>query len=1113
MNGVYTMRPTNDLPSLTNSGIVIDAKTQPGFSTTPIVVLYGSNMIAGTIGHGLTIRSHSNLIQGFSIINFTKGTSTTPSGIYIEDADDNVVQSSFIGIDPNGNAKGNTFGVMITSLAGNNAANNLVGGTGEDTRNIISGDLDAGVYTLNVSDNVIQGNFIGTDITGSNAVANNDGIRLASTGIISTNNRVGGTTVGARNIISGNSKGIYIAATSGNTVQGNYIGTDISGTQLVGNVDGIFFLFLIGPVPANSNLIGGTVSGAGNLISGNLREIYARGEANGNIMQGNLVGTDFSGSNAIPNSRGIYLQHFGLVGPRYNRIGGTTASARNVISGNTFFGLGLNAHESIVEGNYIGTTIDGTAALPNNIGIELSTINASIVHSNRIGGSTTETRNIISGNTSNGVLIQGAINNTIQGNFIGLDANGKVLGNGADGIDMTHAPSLIIPSADNVIGGTSNGTGNTISGNMGNGIHLRGKVTGTLVQGNLIGVDTNGTTAIPNTIGIQIVSDTINQPSNNTIGGTIFSTRNVISGNAQTGIIVDEASQNTIQGNYIGTDISGTQPLPNSTGVSILHDTNSASSPMLNTIVGPGNLINFHPGYGVFIDNASGNTIQGNTIYSNGVNGVIVSGANNPTNNAILGNSIYANGRSFGDPDIELTIDFNAPPWGVTANDPGDDDTGSNAFQNFPDVLAVTNSAGLIRIEGLLSSTPNMQYRLEFFANSTATTNPLGNGGGETFIGSADVITDATGTNNFTVVFSENIVSGQVITATATDANNNTSEFSKWVSVAEVASLSPFIVINTASTGQGSLDAAIKNANIDSSKFPKVEFNIPTSDPGYSNGYYTIVQTNALPIITNDNLTIDAKTQSGFSTNPIVVLDGKNISTSSFTHGFYVQSSSNLIQGLSIVNFTRTSASSPLPSAIFIDNADGNVLQCNFLGVDSSGTNASSNVIGVTITGSNSINNLIGGTNANVRNIISGNTQTGIILDEASQNTIQGNYIGTDVSGTQPVPNGTGVAILHDTNSVSYPILNNMVGPGNLISFHPGYEVFIENASGNLVQGNTIYSNGVNGVIVSGANNPTNNGILGNSIYANGRSFGDPDIELIIDFNASPWGGHGKRCG
>lgn len=88
-----------------------------------------------------------------------------------------------------------------------------------------------------------------------------------------------------------------------------------------------------------------------------------------------------------------------------------------------------------------------------------------------------------------------------------------------------------------------------------------------------------------------------------------------------------------------------------------------------------------------------------------------------------------------------------------------------------------------------------------------------------------------------------------------------------------------------------------------------------------------------------------------------------------------------------------------------------------------------------------------------------------------------------------------------------------MVGPGNLISFHPGYEVFIENASGNLVQGNTIYSNGVNGVIVSGANNPTNNGILGNSIYANGRSFGDPDIELIIDFNASPWGGHGKRCG
>ncbi|NKB25178.1 MAG: hypothetical protein GKR87_12540 [Kiritimatiellae bacterium] len=110
-----------------------------------------------------------------------------------------------------------------------------------------------------------------------------------------------------------------------------------------------------------------------------------------------------------------------------------------------------------------------------------------------------------------------------------------------------------------------------------------------------------------------------------------------------------------------------------------------------------------------------------------------------------------------------------------------DSDTGPNNFQNFPVLTRATNNPGVTTIEGTLGSAPDMQYRLEFFANRALTTNALGNGGGEIFIGWTNVITDATGSNLFRTILPINVVSGQVITATATDTNNNTSELSAWI--------------------------------------------------------------------------------------------------------------------------------------------------------------------------------------------------------------------------------------------------------------------------------------------------------------------------------------------
>src|SRR5205807_540803 len=114
-------------------------------------------------------------------------------------------------------------------------------------------------------------NYVGTDVTGTKALPNTNGIFLEAPG-----NTVGGTAAGAGNVISGNAQtGIYLsdvlAAASGNVIQGNFIGTDASGTKALGNVlDGVD-LFQTGTQGVANNRIGGSAAGAGNLIANNGR--------------------------------------------------------------------------------------------------------------------------------------------------------------------------------------------------------------------------------------------------------------------------------------------------------------------------------------------------------------------------------------------------------------------------------------------------------------------------------------------------------------------------------------------------------------------------------------------------------------------------------------------------------------------------------------------------------------------------------------------------------------------------------------------------------------------------------------------------------------------------
>jgi len=382
-----------------------------------------------------------------------------------------------------------------------------------------------------------------------------------------------------------------------------------------------------------------------------------------------------------------------------------------------------------IQGNYIGTDATGTADVGNSsVGVYIVG-----VPGNTIGGTAAGAGNVISGNNSIGVFIAGSAagGNTIQGNYIGTDATGTAdLGNASVGVQVNFAPGT-------TIGGMAAGARNVISGNDSYGVSITGNMaTGNQIQGNYIGTDVSGTADLGNTAeGVSILG----APSN-TIGGTSAGGRNVISGNDGHGVsIAGSAPGNKIQGNYIGTDLTGTLDLGNtSNGVYIWNDANDNT--IGGALTGSGNTIAFNGGDGVHVESGTGNLIDPNSIHSN----------------AGLG--------------IDLGGD------GVDTNDPLDADVGANALQNYPELTSVLVHAGDTAIKGTLSSTVTTDFALEFFSNASC--DGSGNGEGEKFELSSVESTDGGGSVSFTVLVGSVLTVGRFITATATSPGDNTSEFS-----------------------------------------------------------------------------------------------------------------------------------------------------------------------------------------------------------------------------------------------------------------------------------------------------------------------------------------------
>ena len=528
------------------------------------------------------------------------------------------------------------------------------------------------------------------------------------------NSTVRGLSIG--NFRNGN--GIMLNASNGNVIQSNYLGVAANGTTARQNSRGIQLL------GASNNTIGGTTAAARNVISGNQgAAIEISNSSSANVIQGNFIGTTASGTVGLSNSGGIAI--FDTTSTD-NLIGGTAAGAGNVIAGSSSSGIGAAGNGTIIQGNLIGTDVTGTNKIPNNPGITATGQNI------LIGGLTAAARNVISGNFTFGVFIRGA-GNKLQGNYIGTDKTGTVaLGNNGNGV-VAGDTALVggtVPEARNII--SANTSANVALG-------INGAGTAATVQGNYIGTDVTGTKSLGATfvVGINVGSN------NNLIGGLVPAARNVISGNSigiQIGSSFPVPLGNTVQGNFIGLNAAGTASLPNTQqGVSIL------DGAVNNTIGG------IQPG-------------AANTIAFNGNGGVIVSG--NSQGNVVRGNSIFSNAG--------LGIDLAGN--GVSPNDLSDSDTGPNNLQNFPVISGVMSTSNSTTIQGTLNSLPNTTFQIDFYSN--AAVDPSGNGEGAQFFGTTSVTTNNSGNATINATLPLALPTGRVITATATDPNGNTSEFS-----------------------------------------------------------------------------------------------------------------------------------------------------------------------------------------------------------------------------------------------------------------------------------------------------------------------------------------------
>lgn len=778
-----------------------------------------------------------------------------------------------------------------------------------------------------------------------------------------------------------------------------------------------------------------------------------------------FVGTDATGQSARPNGAdGVLINN--AVG---NMIGGTTIEDRNVIAGNGGNGINILTGEAEEEGvvtvdapggtiprspeeetpvraamsnqifgNYIGTNVFGTVALPNQLhGVQIigsgeDATGATVYSSENVVG-TEGGRNLIAGNLGSGVaLLEAAMTNTVSSNYIGVSIRGLgPLPNIVNGV-------LIENSAANII------ELNLIAGNSAGGVHIAdppSSITSerNLVRGNIIGLDAHSEQAIPN----LATGITIQNASHNTIGGSAESDRNVIAGNNGDGILVQRspnfnATGNRIEGNYIGVNGTATVAIGNGgSGVrlfgaemttvhgNVIGGNGAGISLAFNETEGnilTGNYVGTDPTqtypfgngeHGIFLNSLAHDTQiggiapgEGNVIAFHSGRGIWMT-AVGTNGNAIRGNSIHDNQ---GD-EIENKLGIDLAGSGPNPNDLGDIDDGANKLQNYAELIGAYSFDGATVLNGHFNGAANTAIAIDIFYNSAC--DASGYGEGEFYQETIALQTDAFGNVGFSHVMAT-ATTDQFVTTTATDPDGNTSEFSNCVAV------TPALVVNSSDDGNDgrcdlthcSLREALHAANAMNDQ-TNIVFGIPGPGP------HTITPQSPLPMASYP-LTIDGLSQPGaqcsgesYRPAPLTPLDhrtdlidligsfdavlkkeppdkeeppvpitptlrielaGTAISVAE-TDGLIIHGGNSVVRGLAINRFSG--------NGLHVMMNDHNVIACNLIGLDPEGL------------------------------IARGNGRNGILIDESA-----GNVIGEApmiVASSDPLP----AAIPSDRNVIA----------------------------------------------------------------------------------------------
>lgn len=573
------------------------------------------------------------------------------------------VKGNWLGIKPDGSVSARkTTEDRMLGLSLINSAMNVIGGPGAD-KNIISGN-EIGMVLMDrgASNNLIFGNYIGTTTDGRGRRPNTEtGILLTERADLAgrgteENRIVGNVVVGARD----GSYGISTLAAKKTEIWGNFVGVSAAGIpesptgEPLGHDIGIYIH------DSPDTVLGGTGPAEFNIVSGSKLGIEVNGGSDRTAITGNRIGTDYNGTTAAPNTNGVAVVADGLA-----EAPADVTVSENTIAGSTQIGMyatGASQRMTVTK-NRFGTDLDGVKKVANQIGFAMG-------HPSSGGEAPDDLTfgpgNVVAGNGTYGVQMLGGKRAVVRGNRIGVSADAKPLGNGTAGV-LVHGDGTLVDDntvsangqgvvvtdlADDVhvrhnrigtapdgapsaldfgnagagvlvmgnawrtrVGGSGREDGNLISDND-RGVQVQGDARDTTIRQNYIGVDTTGTKAIPNGVGVTLAGG-----KGTVVGGALgIDGRNLIARNTQAGIRINGAKESVIIGNYI-TDNQGPGVRADTRGgdavIGLPLDAEPARFDDINCRDTRCNLIANNAGPGVRIEVASKITVRGNRMRGN----------------------------------------------------------------------------------------------------------------------------------------------------------------------------------------------------------------------------------------------------------------------------------------------------------------------------------------------------------------------------------------------------------------------------------------------------------------------------------------------------------------